>query len=135
METKKISTGLNVWLWIVFVVNALSAIVSVIATLGVSAVATTLGLGAGYVVLCVIATLLTIAVVVAIAMMLFAKKKVGLYIFAGLAVLGFIINIITSLMTGSLSAGVVVKSAVTSVIAPAITWALAKKDIEEGNLA
>ena len=51
MENNKLSTGLNVWLWIIFVLNILATIVGIVVALGASVVGATLGLGSIYVVL------------------------------------------------------------------------------------
>lgn len=45
MENNKLSTGLTVWLWIIFVLNILATIVGIVVALGASVVGATLGLG------------------------------------------------------------------------------------------
>ena len=53
MENNKLSTGLNVWLWIIFVLNILATIVGIVVALGASVVGATLGLGSIYMSYCV----------------------------------------------------------------------------------
>ena len=48
MENNKLSTGLTVWLWIIFVVNVLAAIGGIVVALGASVVGAALGLGSIY---------------------------------------------------------------------------------------
>ena len=43
MENNKLSTGLTVWLWIIFVVNVLAAIGGIVVALGASVVGAALG--------------------------------------------------------------------------------------------
>lgn len=45
MENNKLSTGLTVWLWIIFVLNILATIGWIVVALGASVVGATLGLG------------------------------------------------------------------------------------------
>ena len=75
MENNKLSTGLNVWLWIIFVLNILATIVGIVVALGASVVGATLGLGSIYVVLCFISVILQIIITVSIGILLFAHKK------------------------------------------------------------
>ena len=79
MENNKLSTGLNVWLWIIFVLNILATIVGIVVALGASVVGATLGLGSIYVVLCFISVILQIIITVSIGILLFAHKKIGAY--------------------------------------------------------
>lgn len=44
MENNKLSTGLTVWLWIIFVVNVLAAIGGIVVALGASVVGAALGI-------------------------------------------------------------------------------------------
>lgn len=46
MENNKLSTGLTVWLWIIFVLNILATIGGIVVALGASVAGATLGLGA-----------------------------------------------------------------------------------------
>lgn len=66
MENNKLSTGLTVWLWIIFVLNILATIVGIVVALGASVVGATLGLGSIYVVLCFISVILQIIITVSI---------------------------------------------------------------------
>ena len=74
MENNKLSTGLTVWLWIIFVLNILATIVGIVVALGASVVGATLGLGSIYVVLCFISVILQIIITVSIGILLFAQK-------------------------------------------------------------
>ena len=66
MENNKLSTGLTVWLWIIFVVNVLAAIGGIVVALGASVVGAALGLGSIYVVLSFIGVILQIVITVSI---------------------------------------------------------------------
>ena len=131
MEKQKLSTGLTVWLWIIFVINIIVALGAVLTTIGASAV----GLGAGYTVVCSLSVVLEIILIVGIAMMLFAHKKVGFFIIIAAAVLGLVVNVITYKMLDAFTAANIVKSVLSAVIAPLIVYLFAKKDIENGVLA
>ena len=131
MEKQKLSTGLTVWLWIIFVINIIVALGAVLTTIGASAV----GLGAGYTVVCALSVVLEIILIVGIAMMLFAHKKVGFFIIIAAAVLGLVANVITYKMLDAFTAANIVKSVLSAVIAPLIVYLFAKKDIENGVLA
>ena len=131
MEKQELSTGLTVWLWIIFVINIIVALGAVLTTIGASAV----GLGAGYTVVCALSVVLEIILIVGIAMMLFAHKKVGFFIIIAAAVLGLVVNVITYKMLDAFTAANIVKSVLSAVIAPLIVYLFAKKDIENGVLA
>ena len=60
MENNKLSTGLTVWLWIIFVVNVLAAIGGIVVALGASVVGAALGLGSIYVVLSFIGVIMNL---------------------------------------------------------------------------
>lgn len=75
MENNKLSTGLTVWLWIIFVVNVLAAIGGIVVALGASVVGAALGLGSIYVVLSFIGVILQIVITVSIGILLFAHKR------------------------------------------------------------
>ena len=70
MENNKLSTGLTVWLWIIFVVDILSTIGGIVVALGASVVGATLGLGSIYVVLSFISVILQIIITVSIGILL-----------------------------------------------------------------
>ena len=95
MENNKLSTGLTVWLWIIFVLNILATIGGIVVALGASVVAASLGLGAIYVVLCFISVILQVVITVSIGILLFAHKKIGLVLIFALAALGFIVSMVT----------------------------------------
>lgn len=135
MENNKLSTGLTVWLWIIFVVNVLAAIGGIVVALGASVVGATLGLGAIYVVLCFISVILQIVITVSIGILLFAHKKIGLVLIIAAAVLGFIVNMITYAVAAQLGAGNIIKAIISAIIMPGITYLLAKNDIANGTIA
>lgn len=135
MENNKLSTGLNVWLWIIFVLNILATIVGIVVALGASVVGATLGLGSIYVVLCFISVILQIIVTVSISILLFAHKKIGLVLIFALAALGFIVSMVIDAIAAQLSAGNIVKAIISAILMPAITYLLAKNDIANGIIA
>lgn len=134
MENNKLSTGLTVWLWIIFVLNILATIGGIVA-LGASVVGATLGLGAIYVVLCFISVILQIIITVSIGILLFAHKKIGLVLIFALAALGFIVSMVIDAIAAQLSAGNIVKAIISAILMPAITYLLAKNDIANGIIA
>lgn len=99
MENNKLSTGLTVWLWIIFVVNVLAAIGGIVVALGASVVGAALGLGSIYVVLSFIGVILQIVITVSIGILLFAHKKIGLVLIFAFAALGFIVSMVTYAVT------------------------------------
>lgn len=136
MENNKLSTGLTVWLWIIFVLNILATIVGIVVALGASVVGATLGLGSIYVVLCFISVILQIIIItVSIGILLFAHKKIGLVLIFALAALGFIVSMVTYAIAAQLSAGNIVKAIISAILMPAITYLLAKNDIANGTIA
>ena len=135
MENNKLSTGLTVWLWIIFVVNVLAAIGGIVVALGASVVGAALGLGSIYVVLSFIGVILQIVITVSIGILLFAHKKIGLVLIFAIAALGFIVNMVTYAIVAQLSAGNIVKSIIFAILVPGITYLLAKNDIANGTIA
>ena len=129
MENNKLSTGLTVWLWIIFVVNVLAAIGGIVVALGA------LGLGSIYVVLCFISVILQIIITVSIGILLFAHKKIGLVLIFALAALGFIVNMVTYAITAQLGVGNIVKAIISAILMPVITYLFAKNDIANGTIA
>ena len=129
MENNKLSTGLTVWLWIIFVVNVLAAIGGIVVALGA------LGLGSIYVVLSFIGVILQIVITVSIGILLFAHKKIGLVLIFALAALGFIVSMVIDAIAAQLSAGNIVKAIISAILMPAITYLLAKNDIANGTIA
>ena len=79
-EKRKLGTGLQVWLWIIFVLNIITALGALAAVVGSAA----LGVGPVYTVLCVVSFLLEIVLIAGIAMLLFKSKKVGFNMICGL---------------------------------------------------
>ena len=135
MENNKLSTGLTVWLWIIFVVNVLAAIGGIVVALGASVVGAALGLGSIYVVLSFIGVILQIVITVSIGILLFAHKKIGLVLIFAFAALGFIVNMVTYAITAQLGVGNIVKAIISAVLMPGITYLLAKNDIANGTIA
>lgn len=135
MENNKLSTGLTVWLWIIFVVNVLAAIGGIVVALGASVVGAALGLGSIYVVLSFIGVILQIVITVSIGILLFAHKKIGLVLIFAFAALGFIVSMVTYSIAAQLSAVNIVKSIIFAIIVPGITFLLAKNDIANGTIA
>lgn len=135
MENNKLSTGLTVWLWIIFVVNVLAAIGGIVVALGASAVGAALGLGSIYVVLSFIGVILQIVITVSIGILLFAHKKIGLVLIFAFAALGFIVSMVTYAVTAQLGVGNIVKAIISAILMPAITYLLAKNDIANGTIA
>ena len=135
MENNKLSTGLTVWLWIIFVVNVLAAIGGIVVALGASVVAATLGLGSIYVVLSFIGVILQIVITVSIGILLFAHKKIGLVLIFAFAALGFIVSMVTYSIAAQLSAVNIAKAIISAILMPGITYLLAKNDIANGTIA
>lgn len=135
MENNKLSTGLTVWLWIIFVVNVLAAIGGIVVALGASVVGAALGLGSIYVVLSFIGVILQIVITVSIGILLFAHKKIGLVLIFAFAALGFIVSMVTYAVTAQLGVGNIVKAIISAILMPAITYLLAKNDIANGTIS
>lgn len=129
MENNKLSTGLTVWLWIIFVVNVLAAIGGIVVALGAS------GLGSIYVVLSFIGVILQIVITVSIGILLFAHKKIGLVLIFAFAALGFIVSMVTYAVTAQLGVGNIVKAIISAILMPVITYLFAKNDIANGTIA
>lgn len=127
-EKTTLSTGLQVWLWIIFIINIITAVFAVIGVAGSAATGLVLGLGATYTVLCVISLVLEIALIAGIATLLFAKKKMGFFLVCGAAVISFVLNLITYGMTESLTVVNVVRAILSMVLCPLITYLFAMKD-------
>lgn len=135
MENNKLSTGLTVWLWIIFVVNVLAAIGGIVVALGASVVGAALGLGSIYVVLSFIGVILQIVITVSIGILLFAHKKIGLVLIFAFAALGFIVSMVTYAVTAQLGVGNIVKAIISAILMPFITYLFAKNDIANGTIA
>ncbi|MSC61544.1 hypothetical protein [Agathobacter rectalis] len=135
MENNKLSTGLTVWLWIIFVVNVLAAIGGIVVALGASVVGAALGLGSIYVVLSFIGVILQIVITVSIGILLFAHKKIGLVLIFAFAALGFIVSMVTYAVTAQLGVGNIVKAIISAILMPVITYLFAKNDIANGIIA
>lgn len=127
-ENRTLSTGLKVWLWIIFVINIVSALVMVAGVAGSAALGSVLGLGAIYTVLCVVSLILEIVLIAGLAMLLFKSKKMGFYLICAAAGIGFVVNMITYGVIGSLTAANVVRAIISMVLCPLITYLFAKND-------
>ena len=123
-EKRKLGTGLQVWLWIIFVLNIITALGALAAVVGSAA----LGVGPVYTILCVVSFLLEIVLIVGIAMLLFKSKKVGFYMICGAAVIGFVVNLITYGLVSGLTAINIGRAVVGLVVCPLVTYLLAKND-------
>ena len=123
-EKRKLGTGLQVWLWIIVVLNIITALGALAAVVGSAA----LGVGPVYTVLCVVSFLLEIVLIVGIAMLLFKSKKVGFYMICGAAVIGFVVNLITYGLVSGLTAINIGRAVVGLVVCPLVTYLLAKND-------
>ena len=90
------STGLKVWLWIVFILNVVGIgcwVMAATVTMPILAgldMALTMVTG----VMGLVNTLFSVVATVGVALILFGRKKVGLYLMIAAAALGFILNII-----------------------------------------
>ena len=135
MENNKLSTGLTVWLWIIFVVNVLAAIGGIVVALGASVVGAALGLGSIYVVLSFIGVILQIVITVSIGILLFAHKKIGLVLIFAFAALGFIVSMVTYAVTAQLGVGNIVKAIISAILMPFLTYLFAKNDMANGTIA
>lgn len=87
------STGLKVWLWLIFILDVVGIVgwvllatvmAPILAELGI---AFTLALGLANTLLAVVST-------VGIGLILFGRKKVGLYLMIGAAAIGFVLYIV-----------------------------------------
>ena len=123
-QKRKLGTGLQVWLWIIFVLNIITALGALAAVVGSAA----LGVGPVYTVLCVVSFLLEIVLIVGIAMLLFKSKKVGFYMICGAAVIGFVVNLITYGLVSGLTAINIGRAVVGLVVCPLVTYLFAKND-------
>ena len=96
------NTGLKVWLWIVFVINIISGVMMIP--------------------LMLIQPLLIaeVLIIVGAGLILFAQKKVGFYLMIACAAIGLVINIF-----GGVG---VVKSIISAVLCPLITYLFMQKD-------
>lgn len=107
------NTGLKVWLWLVLVVNALSAI-STFRLYSVAALVT-----GGYAIVTV--SLVCSALIIAgTAILLFARKKLGFYLMCACALLGLIMNIVIG--------NNLIVSIISAVLCPLITFLLMRKE-------
>lgn len=127
-ENRTLNTGLKVWLWIIFVINIISAVVMALGVVGSAALGSAFGLGPVYTVLCVASLILEIVLIVGLAMLLFKSKKMGFYLICAAAGVGFVVNMITYGVTGGLTAANIVRAVISMVLCPLITYLLAKKD-------
>ncbi|MBQ8184823.1 MAG: hypothetical protein IJ036_03445 [Lachnospiraceae bacterium] len=100
------STGLKVWLWIVFVVNIIGTVVGLVGNI--------LGGVWGWV-----SIVLGVVGIVAVGMMLFKQKKTGFTMLIGVEVLSIVV---------SLFAGGIVSTIIGAALFLGITWLFLKND-------
>ncbi len=96
------STGLKVWLWVVLVLNAITALLCIPVALLVP--------------LAWVSVILEAILLVGVCMILFKRKKMGFYVLIGSSVLNLIVNIVIGES--------IVKSIISAVLFPLITYAL-----------
>lgn len=103
--------GLKIWLWVVLVLNGFAVLGNVMA-LAVNASA-------------VIYIALNLVVVSGIVLLLFKQKKLGLYLYAGCAVIGLVLNIVLQ------NSSNLIASILMAFVAPGITYLLMRKTWNE----
>ena len=136
MENNKLSTGLTVWLWIIFVLNILATIGWIVVALGGFSRRSYFQDQVRYMSYCVsLALYYRLSLTVSIGILLFAHKKIGLVLIFALAAMGFIVSMVTYAIAAQLSAGNIVKAIISAILMPAITYLLAKNDIANGTIA
>lgn len=128
METN-VSTGLKVWLWIVIVLNAISALGN-IGSIVSSPVST------------IISIALEAAMIYAAVLIMFQTKKLGFKIMCAVAVVNVVVTIITAIFAGIFAGALVgnafigligaivgiIFSVILIAICPVLTYVLMKKD-------
>lgn len=128
METK-VSTGLKVWLWIVIVLNAISALGN-LGSIANSPVAT------------IISIVLEVIMIYAAVLIMFQTKKLGFKLMCGVAVANVVVTIITAIFAGVLAGALagnamigligaiigIIFSVIIIAICPLVTYLLMKKD-------
>lgn len=128
MEEKvTLNTALKVWLWIVFVVNIISAIVSLVG------IPMALLLGPVVVILYVVSVVLYVVLLVGVATMLFKQKKSGFYLICGSVVANFIIEIILDVLLGTFAVSGIVTALIRVVLFPLVIYLFAKPDWDKLN--
>ena len=100
------NTGLKVWLWIVFVINIISGVMMIPLMLIQP--------------LLIVSLIAEVLIIVGAGLILFAQKKVGFYLMIACAAIGLVINIF-----GGVG---VVKSIISAVLCPLITYLFMQKD-------
>ncbi len=100
------NTGLKVWLWIVFVINIISGVMMIPLMLIQP--------------LLIVSLIAEVLIIVGAGLILFAQKKVGFYLMIACATIGLVINIF-----GGVG---VVKSIISAVLCPLITYLFMQKD-------
>lgn len=98
------TTGLKVWLWVVFVLNIISAVTSVFAAMLLP--------------ILWVSVVLEIVIIVGIGLLLFGQKKIGYYLVCAMAVLGLIVNVVLGTN--------IIYAVISAVLMPLITWLLMK---------
>ena len=100
------NTGLKVWLCIVFVINIISGVMMIPLMLIQP--------------LLIVSLIAEVLIIVGAGLILFAQKKVGFYLMIACAAIGLVINIF-----GGVG---VVKSIISAVLCPLITYLFMQKD-------
>ncbi len=114
----ELNTGAKVWLWIIFVINIITLVVSIPTILtGITL------LGPTYTLLSVISIVVSCVFVAGIAVLLFGHKKVGFYLMVVAAVASLILNI--ALGTN------IVRAIISAVLCPLITYFVIKSQWDE----
>lgn len=104
--------GLKIWLWIILVLNGFAVLGNIITILANP--------------IAILYVALNIIVIVGIILILFQQKKVGLFLYAGCALIALVLNI-------TLLHANIITSILMAIIAPGITYLLMKKNWNEFN--
>lgn len=100
------SKGLKVWLWVIFVINILSA-VSMLVLVAMNP-------------LYIVSIIAEILLIAGICMLLFCQKKLGFYLLCAGAVVAFILNLVLGLG--------ILRALVGLIVTPLVTYLLMKND-------
>lgn len=102
MQKKSLGAGMIVFLTIVFVYNVVSVLVGVFGEIlnGGSGI----NMGGIFFALTLVSVASEVALIVGLAMLLFAKKKRGVYVYCGAATVGFVVKLIDCWMAISILA-------------------------------
>ncbi len=126
---KNVSTGLKVWLWIVIVLNALSALGN-LTSIGDAPVTA------------IISIVLEAVMIYAAVLIMFQTKKLGFKLMCLVAIVNVVVSIITVIFTGIIAGALagnalvglisgiigIITSIIIAAICPLITYLFMKKD-------